>query len=125
MWGWLNGFVHSSGFGGLAAVVAAAIAYLAATKGARAQSERADEDRWWDQAKWATERLAGDDSEVALGIATFQFLVEHAPDSQAAAFVTSAVLPVLGAPDLSDIDGDPPAEAHLDQGQEVDHGDNH
>lgn len=117
---WLDGFIHSSGFGGLAAVFAAAIAYRAATRAGREQTIRADEDRWWDQAKWATEQLAGDDNAVEVGVATFQFLLDYAPDSQAAAFVRAAVQPVLHLPLAPDVDADALPGAQLDQGQEAD-----
>ena len=112
---WLSGFVYSPGFGGLAAVVAATIAYAAAVSNARAQNERADEDRWWDQARWATRLLAGD-SDVAIGIGTLRFLMDRAPDSQAAAFVNSAVMPVVGA-DRAPVDAPADGDSDLDAGR--------
>lgn len=54
---WVDSFVRSSGFGGLAAVVAASVAYRAATRAADQQRDTAARDRWWDQAKWAFDRL--------------------------------------------------------------------
>lgn len=113
---WLSGFVYSPGFGGLAAVVAATIAYAAAVSNARAQNERADEDRWWDQARWATRLLAGEDSDVAIGIGTLRFLMDRAPDSQAAAFVNSAVMPVVGA-DRAPVDAPADGDSDLDAGR--------
>ncbi|WP_040385125.1 hypothetical protein [Demetria terragena] len=117
---WLSTFVTSPGFGGLAAVAAAVIAYRGATKGVRAQNARAIEDRWWEQAKWATEKLAGDDNDVALGLSTLNFLIEHAPpDSNAVAFVRHAVFPVVNASGL--LDAGSIVEEHA--GEEADHDD--
>lgn len=50
---WLSGWLQSAGFGGVAAIVAATIAFAAARQGARRQ-ERADrKDQWWARAQWA------------------------------------------------------------------------
>lgn len=50
---WFSDWSRTAGFGGAAAIVAATIAYFAATQNARRQ-ERADRKaQWWARAQWA------------------------------------------------------------------------
>ncbi|MEH0110652.1 hypothetical protein V6N00_13155 [Tersicoccus sp. MR15.9] len=92
-WTWVDGWLHSPGFAGTAAVLAAGVAYLAARINASAQregvaaqrenSERQDDaarvDRWWDQMKWAIEQIDGDSESQYLGIEALQQFAETAP----------------------------------------------
>ena len=62
------GFLTSSGFAGLLAVIAAAIAYVAATGNAR-------RDRWWKRAEYALDRtLSSDEAEQLVGLAMLRTL---------------------------------------------------
>lgn len=72
---WLGAWAQSPGFGGLAAVVAAVIAYRAARKAAdtqrvnaaadRAQRERAErKNQWWARAQWALDLTLSQDTET-------------------------------------------------------------
>ncbi len=109
--GWINTWSHTAGFGGAAAVVASVIAYLAARRGAGSQAEQAQEDRWWDQAKWATEQLTGDDTSAGMGLAALQYLLDEAPSSQAGGFVRMAVMPIIEASTDDEMDLLPTGEA--------------
>ncbi|GAA2036079.1 hypothetical protein [Pseudokineococcus marinus] len=72
---WLGAWAQSPGFGGLAAVVAAVIAYRAARKAADTQRANAEEDRkqreraerknqWWARAQWALDLTLSQDTEI-------------------------------------------------------------
>ena len=62
------GFVTSPGFAGLLAVIAAVIAYVAATGNAR-------RDRWWKRAEYALDRtLSTDEAEQLVGLAMLRTL---------------------------------------------------
>ena len=53
-------FLRSPGFGGLAAVVAAAIAFLGVVR-SNATKRKADrKQQWWDRARWALDLLLGE-----------------------------------------------------------------
>lgn len=59
---WFSAWLQSAGFGGLAAIVAATIAFGAARQGARRQ-ERADrKNHWWARAQWALDATLHDSS---------------------------------------------------------------
>jgi hypothetical protein len=108
---WINDWSHTAGFGGAAAVVASVIAYLAARRGAGSHAEQAQEDRWWDQAKWATEQLVGDDLSAGMGLAALQYLLDEAPSSQAGGFVRMAVMPIIEASVEEEVDPAPVGQA--------------
>ncbi len=69
---WLDGFVHSSGAGGLGALLAALIAWSAARAGlrqratsasdeSRRHAEDARHEKWWSRLQWALDRYASSD----------------------------------------------------------------
>lgn len=89
---WLNAWVRTPGFGGFAVVVGAGLAYRAASKTRDGENERAREQRWWEQARWATEQAWSEEpSSQALGIAALAHLVEEDPDVEAATFAFRAM----------------------------------
>lgn len=93
-WNW-GAWLMSPGFGGAAAVLAASLAFIAATRNRRSEERRAREARWWEQARWASDLLMKGDDEQAMGIAALAQLVEEAPDVEAARFAGVALRPVL------------------------------
>ena len=52
-------FVTSSGFGGVAAVVAATIAYLAAGRSSSRARRTAVEQQWWQNVRWLVDKAEG------------------------------------------------------------------
>lgn len=93
-WGtWLT----SSGFGGTAAVVAACIAFLAASRSVRGQRETARKQQWWDRARWALDLTLSEDRvhrivglEVLDALGASDFAAEHEFD-----VVQAAIQPTL------------------------------
>lgn len=85
---WWDQWLKSPGFGGVAAVAAAGIAFGAATLAARSSREQAKEDRdqrtaaerksqWWSRAQWALDLLKDNDSAVrAMGLRVLAALGE-------------------------------------------------
>lgn len=99
---WLGEWVSTPGFGGAAAVGAALLAYLGATRERRASDARAREARWWEQARWAAGLLASQSQQdVALGIAALDQLVDEAADVEAAVFALQALELTLSDLDTS------------------------
>lgn len=89
---WLNAWVRTPGFGGFAVVVGAGLAYLATSKTRDGENARAREQRWWEQARWATEQAwSAESHSQALGIAALAHLVEEATDVEAATFAVRAL----------------------------------
>jgi len=100
---WLGAWAQSPGFGGLAAVVAAVIAYRAARKAADAQRANAEDDRrqreraerksqWWARAQWALDLTLSQDPEARVvgydmleALANSEWAEEHEADLIAAA----------------------------------------
>ncbi|WP_347352811.1 hypothetical protein [Intrasporangium sp.] len=89
--GWLNEWTQTPGFAGIAAVIAAVIAYRGVRRTNRNDADLAAANQWWDQARWASERLSGDSRSAAIGLAAFDQLLEVAPGSKAAGFVRAAM----------------------------------
>lgn len=54
-------FVESAGFGGLCAVIAAIVAYLAARRSTRERRRHDDLQQWWDRFTWTVENVPPDD----------------------------------------------------------------
>lgn len=93
---WLSEFVKSPGPAALAAVLAACIAYAAARHTAVRAARDSEIQRWWENARWATDRLmatyssAGDfggDAAAASAIVALGYLGENAPTRVMEAFV--------------------------------------
>jgi hypothetical protein len=100
---WLSTFVTSPGFGGLAAVFAAGIAFAAARRSALEAARQAKEDRdqrnraerkaqWWARAEWALNLIVSGDTEQATighgmlrSLAESEWADEHEADVIAAA----------------------------------------
>lgn len=111
---WISEWVRSPGFGGVAALVAAVIAYRAARRAAAVQRANANDDRdqreraerknqWWLRAQWALDRTLDQDSEArTVGFNVLQALAEsewadqHEADIVAAA--TDRALYPQGSP---------------------------
>ncbi len=112
---WLSAWIRSSGFGGVAALLAAAIAYRAARRAASVQRDNARDDRvqreraerknqWWLRAQWALDlTLAEADTEartvgfnVLKALADSEWAGEHEGDIVAAA--TDRALSSQGSP---------------------------
>lgn len=96
-WDDLGHWVMSPGFGGVAAVLAASLAFWGAQSGRRSADQRAREERWWEQARWAADLLLQGDDRQALGIAALDQLVHEAPDVEAALFARVALQPIVFA----------------------------
>lgn len=84
-------FFLSPGFGGLAAVVAAAIAYAAARWRGRVDKLLGDNSAWWDRARWALDQTREDDRYAQLlGWNIVATLAETAPTEQDAEILRQA-----------------------------------
>ena len=55
-------WVMSPGFGGLAAVVAAVVAFLGVGRTVKAQREADRKQQWWDRARWALDLTLAEDT---------------------------------------------------------------
>ena len=73
-WGqWLT----SSGFGGTAAVLAAALALIGVRRSSAIYRENARKDQWWDRLKWAVDMvLSGDEQRANVGLAALSAIAE-------------------------------------------------
>lgn len=70
-------WLTSAGFGGVAAVVAAAIAYAAARWTARAHRDSSRRDQWWDRLKWAVElALSPEPARSAAGLRALEAIMD-------------------------------------------------
>jgi len=114
---WLSAWIRSPGFGGVAALVAAVIAYRAARRAAVVQKSNADGDRtqrerserknqWWQRAQWALDLTLSEDTEartvgfkVLRALAESEWADEHEADIVAAA--TDRALETQGSPPRS------------------------
>lgn len=102
---WLDTFSRTPGFGGVAALGAAAVAFAAAsktvrasrestTKTIRAQAVEKREDRWWDTARWAYDSFARQEAtrNVPVVLAVLQHLTTELgerPDTEGGRLVKS------------------------------------
>lgn len=111
---WLAKFATSPGFGGLAAVIAALVAYRAARRTADAARSSATSQQWWETARWAADKLlmssqgggdALEDADAAPAIVTLQYLGRTAPSAEMSDFTLKVL---LGAMEVED-DGSAPA----------------
>jgi hypothetical protein len=89
---WLSDWIRTAGFGGAAAVLAAAIAYAGVRRNVRVQREASRKEQWWDRAKWALDlTLSEIPEERVVGFAVLDALAdsewaqEHESDVIAAA----------------------------------------
>ena len=73
-WGqWLT----SPGFGGAAAVLAAALAFSGVARASAVQRENARREHWWDRLKWAVELLrSAEPIDVEVGIEALTAITE-------------------------------------------------
>lgn len=133
---WLGEWLSSPGFGGLAAVVAATIAYRGVRRTVQQQQEAARKQQWWDRARWALDLTQQDDNEVArlVGLEVLEALAESEyADQHEAEVISAAVAPLLdafgdaeGLGDLSDEQPDegagprPSDQAHLSDDEKGD-----
>lgn len=100
---WLVEWAQTPGFGGVAAVLAAVIAGWVSWRNRRAadtqarhdraeENGRAREARWWEQARWAAERVTADSAyDVDMAVASLQMLVEQQDDTEASDFAAAAL----------------------------------
>lgn len=73
----LGDWLTSAGFGGAAAVAAAAIAYAAAWRTARAHRDSSRRDQWWDRLKWAVElALSPEPTRSAAGLRALEAIMD-------------------------------------------------
>lgn len=93
---WLADWSRSAGFGGVAAIAAATIAYRAARQNARRQEKADRKAQWWARAQWALDLTLSDDphaQEVGFGmldaLANSEWADEHEGDVIAAATETA------------------------------------
>lgn len=69
-------WLSSPGFGGAAAVVAAAGAFIGTRVGVATQRRNARADRWWDRTEWAVDMAISDDERaVTAGLEAMDVLV--------------------------------------------------
>jgi hypothetical protein len=106
---WLREWLLSPGFGGAAAVLAAAIAFVAARRQAEVNRIAGRKEQWWKRAEWALDLTLSDKSENRIvGLDTLDALsrsewaAEHEGDVIAAATEWA-----LGAPEPGDEHADP------------------
>lgn len=109
---WLSDWSRSAGFGGVAAIIAATIAYFAARQNARRQ-ERADrKNQWWARAQWALDlTLRTDDAhaqevgfDMLSALAKSEWAGEHEGDVIAAATQPALDAEEIGAAPEVDVD---------------------
>jgi hypothetical protein len=98
---WFLPWAQTPGFGGVAAVVAAAIAFSASRYQARVQRAAQWKEQWWKRAEWALNLTLSDDSAASeIGISVLEALAasewatEHEDDVIAAALVHSVSTPL-------------------------------
>lgn len=132
---WLYSFSTSAGLGGVAALGAASIAYRGVTRSAQtardtalatAEVQRATAEvaQWWENARWASDRLLsvstedeeleGEEATVAIlsdrdalaAIATLRHLGENAPSDRTAAFIQEVLGTALGLDTTEDDQAD-------------------
>lgn len=132
---WLYSFSMSAGLGGVAALGAASIAYRGVTRSAQTardtalataevQRATAEAAQWWENARWASDRLLsvstededleGEDATVAIlsdrdalaAIAALQHLGENAPSDTTAAFIQEVLGTALGLDTAEDDQAD-------------------
>lgn len=132
---WLYSFSTSAGLGGVAALGAASIAYRGVTRSAQTaqdtalataevQRATAEAAQWWENARWASDRLlsvstededlGGEDATVAIlsdrdalaAIAALQHLGENAPNDTTAAFIQEVLGTALGLDTAEDDQAD-------------------
>lgn len=145
---WLYSFSTSAGLGGVAALVAASIAYRGVIRSAQTardtslatsevQRSTAELAQWWENARWASDRLlsvsseeAGldsDDATVAIlsdrdalaAIEALHHLGENAPSDSTAAFIQKVLGTALGLDTTGDDGSD------LTDSEEGDHDEGH
>ncbi|WP_375000148.1 hypothetical protein [Aeromicrobium sp. CTD01-1L150] len=110
-------FVMSPGFGGLAAVVAATIAYVGVHKTVKSRRAADRKAQWWDRARWALDLTLYDGSEhrevgysVLEALGQSEYAAEHETDLIDAAL--DRTLDAYAAQDEADEPGSSPeAEA--------------
>ena len=92
-------WLMSPGFGGLAAVAAASIAFFGVSRNVKVQREANRKQQWWERAKWALDLTLNDDSttrtvgfEVLDALASSEWAREHEYD-----VIEAAVGPTLEA----------------------------
>lgn len=80
----LESFLTSAGFGGLMAVVAAAIAFRAARHSAQQKLKTDRKDQWWARAEWALNQIANDNVQlgyqVLIALGSSEWADEHEAD---------------------------------------------
>jgi hypothetical protein len=92
-------WVMSPGFGGLAAVVAAVVAFIGVSRTVKAQREANRKQQWWERARWALDLTLEDDSTTrAIGFEVLDALArsEYASEHEAEV-IDAAVAPALEA----------------------------
>lgn len=117
---WWGSFFASAGFGGVAAVGAATIAFRAAKDSSRRASETALKDRgqrdaadqrsqWWNRFTWATDRAINEDTSE-LGVSVLLKLVDQkwatTEDQEIAKAVADVIAPDDGSEPTDDRAGD-------------------
>lgn len=92
-------WLMSPGFGGLAAVLAATIAFLGVSRNVKVQREANRKQQWWERARWALDLTLNDDSttrtvgfEVLDALAGSEWAREHEYD-----VIEAAIGPTLDA----------------------------
>ncbi|WP_136056011.1 DUF4153 domain-containing protein [Microbacterium sp. K24] len=105
---WFIPWAQTPGFGGAAAVVAAAIAFTAARNQAGVQRDAQRKEQWWKRAEWALTLVLSDKTEtreigfeVLEALGRSDYAAEHETD-----FVDAAT---RGLKDAEDVDSEPGA----------------
>ena len=89
-------FVTSSGFGGVAAVVAATIAFLAAGRTSSRARRTAVEQQWWQNVRWLVDRIEGEltDDGFRATVDALALMGKQAPGTEESLYV-QRILEVL------------------------------
>lgn len=120
---WVYAFSTSAGLGGIAALIAAGIAYRGVVRSASVSRKTAFESQWWTNARWAADRLLsassvqGDeayaveleedyddlltDQDAYAAIVMLSYLGENAPSDEAGDFAVEVLGAVLGVDSTS------------------------
>ncbi len=132
---WVGEWLKSPGFGGLAAVVAAGVAFIGVSRTVKAQREAARRQQWWERARWALDLTLDQESstrvvgfEVLDALANSEYAEEHEAE-----VIDAAVNATLDAYEdqkssgsdptqQEDAGATPDGQAHLTRETEDEHG---
>jgi len=110
-------WLKSPGFGGLAAVVAASIAYVGVRRSTAVQRKNARTDQWWDRLKWAVElALSPEPTKYKAGIRALEAVIDATGyDADEATFVANVADVFVEADGSGTLDSEEDSDDQADQ----------